>query len=521
MNAWAMTAYGDFATVKQTLAFLREHQRADGKMMHELSQGAKYINWFEDFPYGYYHADTTPLYMVSVRDYVRASGDTAFAREMWPSIRKAYDYCVSADEDGDGLMDNTKAGLGAVEVGKLKRADVLTDVYLGAIWTEAAAAAAEIAALAGDPFAETARAAHAKARTSLNLRFLDDEGRRIYYAWTTAGRGDPEATAWSAVGLWRGMFEATRPAIGGMLDELARSGIGSDWGARLLSRESQVYEPQSYNNGAVWPFLTGFTTLALYAHHRAEGAWQYLDGAADLAFIDARGYTTELLSGDRLRPLDPSVPHQLFSTSGFMSGVMRGLIGLKEPDVTSSDGALTLEPQLPIGWDRVALRRVRWRDAIFDLTYARDSRGIDVAVTHAGAPRPIVVTLALPPGAEVDRGMSELRFDGRVRSDARRVNVRPGIQIAPVHAPLRIGDPSQRLRMIRTSLDGSRFTARVEGQRGRTYQMQAVIPFAVTSVAGAEVLSRSGNDYRLAVTIPGAGDAWTLHDVAITIGRRE
>jgi len=521
MNAWAMTAYGDFQTVKQTLTFVRERQRADGKMMHELSQGAKYINWFEDFPYGYYHADTTPLYIVSVRDYVRASGDMAFAREMLPSIRRAYDYCVSADEDGDGLMDNTKAGLGAVEVGKLKRADVLTDVYLGAIWTEATAAAADIAAIAGDPFAETARAAHAKARTSLNQRFLDDEGRRIYYAWTTAGRGEPEATAWSAVGLWRAMFEPHRLAVSGMLDELARSGIGSDWGARLLSRESQVYEPQSYNNGAVWPFLTGFTTLALYAHHRADAGWQYLDGSAELAFIDARGYTTELLSGDRLRPLDPSVPHQLFSTSGFMSGFMRGLIGLKEPDALSPDGALTLEPQLPIGWDRVTLRRVRWRDAIVDLAYVRDSRGVDVSITHAGAPRPIVVKLALPPGAEVDRGVAEVRFDGNARSETRRVNVRPGIQIAPVHAPLRIGDPSQRLRMIRASLDGARFTARVEGQRGRTYEMKAVIPFAVASITGAEIVSRSGSGYRLTVTIPGAGDAWSLHDIAITIGRRQ
>jgi hypothetical protein len=53
MNAWAMTAYGDFETVKQTLEFLRRRQRTDGKMMHELSQGAGYIRWFEDFPYGY------------------------------------------------------------------------------------------------------------------------------------------------------------------------------------------------------------------------------------------------------------------------------------------------------------------------------------------------------------------------------------------------------------------------------------------------------------------------------------
>ncbi len=113
INAWAISAYGDLDTVRQSLEFLRKRQRADGKMMHELSQGAGFIRWFEDYAYGYYHADTTPLYIIAVRDYVRASGDAAFAKDFWASMRKAYDYCASTDEDGDGLMDNTKAGAGS------------------------------------------------------------------------------------------------------------------------------------------------------------------------------------------------------------------------------------------------------------------------------------------------------------------------------------------------------------------------------------------------------------------------
>jgi hypothetical protein len=68
INAWAMTAYGDFETVKRSLEFLRERQRGDGKMMHELSQGAAYIMWFVLFPYVYYHAYTTPLYITAGRD---------------------------------------------------------------------------------------------------------------------------------------------------------------------------------------------------------------------------------------------------------------------------------------------------------------------------------------------------------------------------------------------------------------------------------------------------------------------
>ena len=282
INAWAMTGYGDFDSVRRSIEFLRQRQRADGKMMHELSQGAGYIRWFEDYPYGYYHADTTPLYIIAVRDYVRASGDMAFAKDMWPSIRKAYDYCASTDEDGDGLMDNTKAGLAAVETGTLRSRDVLTDVFLAAVWTEAAGAASELAGLAGDSFAGAARQAAERARAAINARFLDNQGRRIYFAVMKDGKGQAEPTVWPAFGLWRGVFDPDRAAVTGALDDLAGAGVGADWGARMLSIDSALYEPLSYNNGAAWPFLTGFAALGLYAHGRADAAWAYLDGTADL-----------------------------------------------------------------------------------------------------------------------------------------------------------------------------------------------------------------------------------------------
>ena len=109
-----------------------------------------------------------------------------------------------------------------------------------------------------------------------------------------------------------------------MLDQLARAGLGTDWGARMLSNESTLYEPLSYNNGATWPFLTGWAALALYTGGRGASAWQYLDALADLTFLEARGYMPELLSGDLLRSVDAAVPHQLFATTGFVSTAMRG-----------------------------------------------------------------------------------------------------------------------------------------------------------------------------------------------------
>ena len=509
INSWAMTAYGDFGTVKQALEFLRKRQRADGKMMHELSQGAGYLRWFEEFPYGYYHADTTPLYIVAVRDYVRASGDVAMAKDFWPSMKKAYDYCASTDEDGDGLMDNTKAGLAAVETGTLRRRDVLTDVFLGAAWTEAADAAAELAELAGDPFATAAKAAAEKARTSLNARFLDDQGRRIYFAYMKDGKGQAEPTVWPGFGLWRGVFDAARPAVAGALDDLAGAGVGADWGARMLSIDSALYGPLSYNNGASWPFLTGFAALGLYANGRPDAAWTYLDGTADLTFIESRGYMAELFSGDRLRSIDAAVPHQLFATTGFMSTLMRGLAGVNALPAGTRDGRpvparLQLAPQLPAGWGWLKVRNLRWQNVTADVSITRDAGGLSVEVSPRGGALPVELHAILPPGARqltrdllwrpvtpggsLSRGLHLVRTEIVGAPSTFTLRATPGVRIVPLHAPLELGDLSSRLRVIDATLEGSTYTLRVEGRRGRSYQVRLLGP-GVVSVQGAALVA--------------------------------
>ena len=556
INSWAMTAYGDFSTVKQALEFLRKRQRADGKMMHELSQGAGYIKWFEDYPYGYYHADTTPLYITAVRDYVRASGDVALAKSFWPSIKLAYDYCVSTDEDGDGLMDNTKAGLAAVETGALRQRDVLTDVFLGAAWAEAADATAELALVAGDQFAGTAGEAAIKARTSLNRRFLDDQGRRIYFAYMKDGKGQAEPTVWPGFGLWRGVFDYKRPAVDGALDELAGAGVGTDWGARMLSIDSALYGPLSYNNGAVWPFLTGFAALALYSNNRPDAAWGYLDGTADLTFLESRGYIAELFSGDRLRSIDAAVPHQLFATTGFVSTLLRGLVGLHALRAEMRAGAaiaerLLIAPQLPPGWGYFRLRNVRWHDITVDIAITRDESGYAVSVVPKGGALPLEIHFMLEPGAEMrDTAGKLLETTGDVSRGTRASVVRlatgpttysvrflPGVQVVPIHAPLQLGDESSRLRVIDARLVGKRYTLRVEGRRGRSYQVRLSAPFVIERIDGAVVDRWQGaanpdlaSARILQVDIPASDPAaagakgrrgdWATRDIVITLGPR-
>src|SRR5256884_844419 len=98
-TALALNSYGDFATTREALDFLKKFQRADGKIPHEISQSASLIPWFTDYQYPWASADATPLYIIAHADYVRTSGDREFLQQNWDSIRRAYNFTATTDTD--------------------------------------------------------------------------------------------------------------------------------------------------------------------------------------------------------------------------------------------------------------------------------------------------------------------------------------------------------------------------------------------------------------------------------------
>src|SRR5713101_5885469 len=140
INSFALSAVGLWQQARDGLAFFAAYQGKsapnDGKIPHEISQAAARINWFSDYPYAFYHGDTTPFWILALAEYWQASGDTATIRRLWPNIKRAYDWAKATDSDGDGLMDNAKAGAGAIEVGDLQLG-LQSDIYMSAVWVKA------------------------------------------------------------------------------------------------------------------------------------------------------------------------------------------------------------------------------------------------------------------------------------------------------------------------------------------------------------------------------------------------
>ena len=142
----ALDAEGDFASTRVALDFLSKYQRADGKVPHEISQGANFVPWFTDYPYPYASADATPLYIITMNDYVVTSGDVAFAQQKWDSLWKAYQFLLST-YDAQGLPQNFGVGHGWVEGGPLL--PVHTELYQSALGAEALRALSNLAHLTG------------------------------------------------------------------------------------------------------------------------------------------------------------------------------------------------------------------------------------------------------------------------------------------------------------------------------------------------------------------------------------
>ena len=386
INTYAMDALGQWELVAEELAFLAGYQRDDGKITHEISQAAARIDWFDTYPYAYYHADTTPHWMSALYHYWRASGDDALVRELWPAYRRAWAWCLSAETDGDGIIENTVGGLGAVEVGGLGES-LHQDIYLAGVWVAAIEGTLAMAEAMGDAelAAEAGEIAPTARRTLNDAYWRPDEGHHAFGILAGGGTND-NLTVWPATAAAFGLLDDERAVS--TLTLMAGDRVSSDWGAHMLSADSDLYDPLQYNMGTVWPFVTGFASWAQYRYRRPWAGFHLMDAIKQMTFDWSLGRHGELFSGTFYQPLDQTVPHQFFATSMLVTPLLRGVFGW-EPD--APNGRARLAPQLPrtgrgrrCGGCGRATPRSTWRSSSGGPRPAASS----ASGSSAGAPRP-------------------------------------------------------------------------------------------------------------------------------------
>ncbi|HVR71758.1 MAG TPA: GH116 family glycosyl hydrolase [Vicinamibacteria bacterium] len=542
-SALAVDSYGDFALTRTALDFLKKFQRSDGKVPHEISQSAALVPWFTDYPYPWNSADATPLYVIAHADHWRHTGDLAYLRGSWDSIVKAWRFTAASDSDGNGLVENTKFGHGWVEGGALYPPH--EEIYMQGAWIEACRGLAEMARALKDPeLAAAARASAERTRQATEQTYwLGDRG---HYGYATKRPDEtrreaepgpnrevrqarldelatavfyPEDTVLPAVPLWWRTLDPQRAQE--QIDRLGAGALATDWGHRLLSKESRLYDPLSYHYGSVWPLFTGWASVAAYRHGRPHVGFQALMANALLTFPGALGYVTELLSGDFRAAFGRSSHHQVWSEAMVVSPVMRGLLGIEAGD---GGRLLTFAPQLPADWPHASARRVAVADGWFDLAIDRREGARTITVTRRGGAAPVRVALA--PAFALDARIRSVSVDGR--SQPYRMRREGDVQRAEVELPaealparvvffcdegtetfIPVVDPaegaaSEGLRILRATAGKGALALTVEGIAGREYPLTLRTPRTVSAASGAALRRLDRGHWELRVRFEGA-----------------
>ena len=159
-----------------------------------------------------------------------------------------------------------------------------------------------------------------------------------------------------AVPLWWRVLDPAR--ADSELDSIGGGALATDWGQRILSNRSELYDPLSYHFGSVWPLFTGWASVGAYRYGRPQIGYQSLMANALLTDANALGYVTELLSGDFQAPFGRSSHHQVWSEAMVVSPVLRGLFGLERARDASGRSTVTIAPQVPADWSEFSLRHV-------------------------------------------------------------------------------------------------------------------------------------------------------------------
>ncbi|TKD00403.1 glycogen debranching N-terminal domain-containing protein [Polyangium fumosum] len=276
---------------RQALRLLHRHQgsRDDpmrdeepGKVMHELRRGELARLGVVPFSPYYGTVDATPLWIILLAEYHRATGDLDLVRELRPNLDAALLWMDRyGDRDGDGFLEYAcRSDAGLVNQGWKDSTDAITHpdgtlaeppialVEVQAYAYASRRAAARIYRALGDPaLAASEELRAAKLRDAIDAAFWMPSDNA--YAIALDGDKRQVATVSSNAGhaLWAGVVPHARGEL--MARRLMEEDLFSGWGIRTLSTRAARYNPTGYHLGTVWPHDNALIALG-FKRYRQE-----------------------------------------------------------------------------------------------------------------------------------------------------------------------------------------------------------------------------------------------------------
>lgn len=527
----ALNAEGDYASARTALDFISKYQREDGKVPHEISQSAGLVPWFKEYPYPYVSADATPLFIIAMNDYAVESGDADFAREKWDNLWRAYQFLRST-YGSNGLAQNASVGHGWVEGGPLL--PVKSEYYQSGLGVAALRDLANLCQLVGkNDEARQLLAEFEKRKSALEQSFWSPELNSYAFALEPDGQRSDEVSVLATVPMWLGLADPQHADQ--TISRLAAEDHQADWGMRIISRQSNVYDGSGYHYGAVWPLFTGWASVAEYRYHREFPAYFNLRSNALLGLDGSLGHFTEVLSGDYYQSFSTSSPHQIWSAAMVISPILRGMFGLQ---TDAGRHQINFEPHVPADWTSFAIRNVRLGNVAVNFQYRKDGDAIVLETARTGtgdcwvefspafSPRTRIISVtrngrALPFQMQPNANDQHLKLRFPVVDGSNRLVIRLKNDFGLTYANElpHLGSTSRELRITSEAWNDAKdqLTLTVSGLPGGQYDVRVWNPGDIASIEGATLTG----DRALEIRIPqGTTELYATEKVVIRFKHR-
>jgi len=213
-------------------------------------------------------------------------------------------------------------------------------------------------------------------------------------------------------------------------------------------------------------------------------------------------------------------------------------------DVDAAANRLTVAPQVPVDWNRVAVNNVRVGDTAYHLAFDRSAGRQSFRIRATRKPdasngeRRHATEVRLAPSFPLDAKVRSVTLNGRqVQFSATRTGdiQRAEVQFDPgsdatvvydydegtdVYIEARAPDPgtiNKGLRILRSAADANALKLSLEGLGGREYRLGVRTPRRLGIPAGVRVIQTEGRDPMIFVTFDGPPDTYVRREVIVSL----
>lgn len=518
-SSFAADNYGNFDIVKQVLKTFIKFQNVDGKIYHELTSSGSVH---------YDASDSTPMFVNLFAHYLRYSGDIEFVRDNWEAIQKAMDFCYSTDTDGDGLIEISNVGHGWLEGGKLYGSH--TEFYLCGIWAAALRDASYLAdAIGKGTQAQGYLTDSKKVMQTIESGFWNKDN---YYNFGKYRDGSytKDLIILTTVPVYFNVLDKERSKT--MIEAFASNLFSSDWGMRMISNNSPLYDARSYHFGSVWPLFTGWTSLAEYQTGRYnQGFTNIMHNLLNYKDFSL-GNAVEVLNGDTYRTSGVT-SHQCWSETMVLQPIFEGMLGYR-PDALTNTAALS--PRLPFDWKSFEASNIKFGKNSFAFEFKKESNLNWVYNLTSNQNFNLNFTATLPLGSKIksvlvngkdvaytiltNNEYLDIRLDEAMningKTEIRIILSKEGSSTLPNYIKPDLMAESKGFRILKQQLDGNSLKINIEGKSGSTYDFKLLVGTKILNCTGAELISKEANGFALfRVIIPADKEKYQQKSISI------